>query len=544
MRVRPAVPLLALAVGVAPLAGQTVADGMADDQLDRWMIAWSPFAPIANHLNAGPAADRFSDPLVTPPPRVGLFWTGGIAAGLPFERPDGRAALQALVGRSTGPYRRALDPGDATVVQASALSWEPIDTRGGVAGRFVADDERLTSAPYAASLLPYGSDPLVVTDTTAPPMRRVRARLEGAFGWRFGGWGLGAAAGLEVHDQRVGEARFLRSNRWAEPVIGVSVSRTLPVAGLRIGAYGRWADGRETIQLTPFTDPGLIYLLDGYNEPDPREISLAQAEGVFRRIERTARAFGGGIAGRMVGSDWAVRVERGTRHDRHSSERKADPASDTWDATGWLVDGAAQRPLGPHLTATVNLRYSTLDGDERRAELASVITLQGRERFLDLSAELRYRPAGSSWVVVGRYALAHMRLIREDFVATVGTDLVEWTTTAAVSAAHRFGHTSLGIGFAMAWYGAEGSIPNPDSLGPVYRQFVAPGLGLEASRALPVTGTLSVRRDFNRRTAVILVAGYETVGPRSTSAPFAPAGHRATWTASATVVLSAPRSGT
>lgn len=177
-----------------PLQAQTMADGLAQLGAPGWMTAWSPLAPLADLSQVLPTTGARPDLVGAPAPRIGLWWTAGSPAALPFEVVDRRSMFRGVGGWTDGTYRRALDPDDVTAFQASGLAWTPIASSGGAAATVLVDQEHAGALPYAATLMPYTTDPLVVTDTTIPARRRVRARVEAAFAWRVRKWGRGSRA--------------------------------------------------------------------------------------------------------------------------------------------------------------------------------------------------------------------------------------------------------------------------------------------------------------------------------------------------------------
>ena len=86
-------------------------------------------------------------------------------------------------------------------------------------------------------------------DTTTPPMRHVRLRLETAYGWRAGPWGIGAGLGLEMSDDRTRKARAARLGRVLAPALSFGLLRVLSAAGLSVLAFGRWAEANENSRI-------------------------------------------------------------------------------------------------------------------------------------------------------------------------------------------------------------------------------------------------------------------------------------------------------
>lgn len=529
-------------VGAGSLHAQTTADAMAQRSVSPWLTAWSPFARLADLPQTLPASVTPPDLLGAPIPRVGLWWTAGIPAAMPFEVSERRSIFRATGGGTSGPYRRALDPDDVTVVQTSVLAWSPIATSGGAAAAVLVDEERAGAMPFASTVLPYASDPFVVTDTTVPKRRRVRARVEGAFAWRVGPVGAGVAAGIEESDERTVDSRFPHLGRTSTPAVRAGLTYA-PLLAFRVGAYGRWIAGSETMTLQPRTAAGLVFLLAGYHDPD--STAVAQLGGFFRRSQRSARSGGLAAAGSVLGTEWVLVAERAVRDNRHFSQRLSNAPSDRWDANGWTIEAAAQRRFGGTILVTAQGQWATLDGEGRLADLEGVI-LRAQESALVLSGEVRYAPAGSDWVVTAAGALSRVHRDRYDFIVEVGSDLVEWTPSGALAFARRIGRTSVAVGASGAAYSAVGSIPDASQMGPVYQRLVASGMTVAATQARPLVFTLSLGHRLGTGTSLLLDGYYEGLarsGPPS-GLGFLPEGDRTTWSASARVVLvprAAPR---
>jgi hypothetical protein len=522
-------------IGAGSLHAQTTADAMAQRSVPASLITWSPFARLADLPQTLPASIAPPDLLGAPNPRIGLWWTVGIPGALPFEVSERRAIFRATGGGTSGSYRRALDPDDVTVIQASALAWSPIASSGGAAGAVLVDQERAGAMPFATTVLPYTSDPFVVTDTTVPKERRVRARVEGSFAWRVGRVGAGVAAGVEESDERTVDSRFPHIGRTSTPAVRAGLAFA-PLAGLRLGAYGRWIAGSETMTLQPRTAPGLVFLLAGYHDPD--STAVAQLGGFFRRSQRSARSGGLAAAGSMLGAEWVLFAERAVRHDGHFSVRLSNPPTDRWDANGWTIGAAAQRRFGGAILVTAHGRWETLHGEGQLADLTGVV-LRARESALVLSGEVRYAPAGSEWTATATGALSRVHRDRYDFIVEVGSDLVQWTPSAALALARRIGHTSVAVAASGAAYSAVGSIPDASQMGPVYQHLVASSMAVAATRARPLVFTLSVGQHLGTGTTLLLDGYYDALvrsGPRSDLWSL-PEGDRTTWSVSARVVV-------
>jgi hypothetical protein len=524
--------LAALALAAPDTAGaQATADGVWQRYRQPWMTAWSPLNRLADLGQAPPAGSPGL--AAAPAPRIGLWWTAGVPAALPFELVDTRSEFHFTAAGASGPYRRAMDPDDVKVVQGSVFGWRPIGASGGAAGSIVIDQETAGARPYAATLRPYSSDPFVVADTTAPATRRVRARLEGAFGWRAGPLGFGASVGLEEGDHRTRDAGFPHFGRSSAPAARAAVAYA-PHPAVRVAVYGRWLRDSETLSMGPRTMSGMVFRLAGYHDPDSG--AVVGPAFFFRRSERSARAGGVAAAGRVLRTDAVAYAERTIRRNRHFSAQVADPPADRWDADGWVLGLAAQRRLVGPVLFTGQVRRETLAGDARLADLDGVV-FRSSESELTLSAELRFAPAGVPWTVIAAYDLVRTRHLRYDFIAEVGADLVEWTPGVALAVMREFGRATIGLGASGADHSAVGAIPDATALGPVYQTLVAPGMTFAASRARPLRLTGSVGYRTGPATTLLLDGAWTSLDGPTSTLPFAPTGTRTAWSVGVRAVM-------
>jgi hypothetical protein len=510
--------------------------GLAQTRPDRgpepaWATAWSPFAPIADLPRRLPGTASLPGMLSLPAPSVGLLWTAGNPAGLAFDLARPWARLGGSAGNETGDFRRPLDPDRASSLGVSGIGWQTLG-RGAVAGHVVTDQTVEPVAPYSDVTSPYGSDPLVPTDTSLPRVRRVHALLEGAVGWRFGAWGVGVASGVDVDDHRTDQARFPRLGRAAGRSASFGVARKLPFAPVRVGAYGRWTGGSETFTLVPQPGTGTVYLLDGYSEPD--QVSVSQQPGFFRRIERRAHVLGITAASSAGPITWTLFATRAARTDDHFSVRRNDPPTDRWRATGWTMGGAVQRTVyRERVLLTAEALYERLSGHATRADLTGFI-FHADESAVTLHADARYWPPDSPWVLALTLGMARESRVRHDYIAEMETHIAQWTPTLGVEAARALAVATISVGFAVARYAVNATIPDTAGTGPVYQRLVAPEISLYAAPALAITATFSAQRRMTERASLLLETSYASVGANGAVAglPLAPGGRRAAWSVS------------
>lgn len=531
--------LLILAFTASAVSAQTVADERdADGGTPRWMEAWSPLRPIADQARTLSRAPELPQLLLIGGPRIGQLWTVGNPAGLAYQVGDSRAELRGAWGRDDGSYRRPLDDLQAGALQLYGLGWQPLG-KGAAVGRVIFDQQRAQPGSFADVIEGYPSNPFVVTDTSVPDLRRVRARLEGGFGWQFGAWGLGLTVGVEVRDHRTTDARFPRLSRASTPSASLGLFHDLPL-GMRLAAYGRWVGNRESITLVGQPGTGLVYQLEGYAEPSPREVVPPNVI-YLRRLERNGFAGGLALSGELWGSEWVLFWERHRRDERHFSELRTQPRSDEWEARGSRLAGALQWPFlsDGRLRLTAYAEYSALDGDARRFDLEGIIFRANESVFLT-AADIRYMPPGSPWAAALVLRLAGESRLRQDFIAETWTEIDSWTPGAAAEVAWTPGRsTALSVGFGFAAYSATSTLPNPELMGPVYQRLIAPELSLYATRAATTTLGLSLRQQVGSRTALLLRGHWESLSASGNESPlpFAPTGDRVLLRLSLSLVL-------
>jgi hypothetical protein len=455
-----------------------------------WEEAWSPIAPVGDLVHEVPSTVRFPRLLTAPSPRSGLHWTVGNPAGLAWELDRARQDFTVRQAATDGEYRRPLDPANASLREAGGLAWEPLEGSGALVGRIGVVQRRLGEGTLANTAFPYSSSPHVVMDTSGAALRQSVARLEGAGGWRMGGWGVGLALGYETLATRSDGAAVARSFRFTRPAVTGGVARALgPVA---IGVHGRWQGGSQTTQLAPRSGLGIlrVYPIEGLTEP--RNIDLDQ--GFYhRRNQRSATAIGGGATGTMGGMRWALFGERIGFREEQTSEQANEPELDVWDASGTRVGGAFDTALGEAMSVALDLRYTRLSGEAVRAEFAEegILYDAAESRFVG-SADIRFTP-GRGWSTAARIALDRTERVRNDAVARLETELVGWTYGTAVEIARELpGAFALSGGAALTRYVPIGNLPDPGFAGPAFQTHVAPAYMLEGTAATATAASLTL----------------------------------------------------
>ncbi|MFQ5691242.1 MAG: DUF6850 family outer membrane beta-barrel protein [Gemmatimonadota bacterium] len=508
----------------------------AGDRLPAWTRNWSPLARVGDLPRTLPGGTVFPSLLTLPAPRVGIFWTAGNPAALPFELEDERVEFRAGGMGMSGDYFRPLDPGRVTSSSVQAFGWRRLGDRGAAIGRFVVSRPSLQDSAFADVLDPYTSNPFLVLDTIGDPVRRLAARLEGATGWRFGRFALGLGLGYEGQETRTTVSPVPRVNRSAIPAVTGGIGYQTADGSFQVGAFARFKQTTQFLQIVTISQASRIFQLEGYEEPVPLDLQPAEFR---RRFERNAYAVGGAVGGRSGSATWTVfgQVEE-VSEDQFTRTRANAPPKDRWDGNGWTAGGAFQWPLGPdRFLLTLNGRYTTLSGEALRADIDAVVFTVDEDR-LTTDLELRLLPVGG-WQAAGRFHVVREVRDRRDLLAQASSSIRSWQGGAAVEVARVLsGGFGLSVGGSLALYGPSGLIPRPEDRGPVFRRFVGPELALDVTDAREQAGQLTFRWQTAHQTGLWLRGQVGSLVPTgSSSAPLVPTGRRTGWNVSAGVVL-------
>jgi hypothetical protein len=511
-----------LVFATAALAGAPVA---AQQQLPGWAGAWSPLRPITTqlrHLPLGAAVDDWGFGLS---PRSGLLWTAGNPAGLASDVTESRAWLGLSRSDQGGEYRRPLDPNGVGTWTLGGLGWRPLG-RGAVAGRIAFDSRHASVATGTDVLAPYDADPFVMVDTSSPGRNSTHATLEGAAGWRFGGWHMGFSLGAELHRDRSQNTRFSRIGRSSVTGAMVGIGRRISPLDLTLALHGRWLGRRETHLLSTTPGGSTVFILFGYDEPDT--IAVSPPGGLLRRTTADGFAAGAALQGRVGSVDWIAFVERGAWDAGHVFAVAVDnPATDRWKATATAMGLSGGVPLFDRVLLRLDARYDRLNGDARRADLQGVVFRIADSR-LRLGGSLELLDPASPWQLALSLRGDQVKLDREDFLAGAPLHLTAWMSEAALAVGRHFGNGSAGVVVAAGLFTPAAAIPDPATLGPVYGTYLAPEQSLNAVAALPLSAGLWMRYRFSAGVAAYLQA----LGGRTAARgvlppiPFLPTGDR------------------
>lgn len=516
--------VVALAAAQCAALRDAAAQG-SSQQRTGWDGNPSPLAPVAELPRAPVAAPSLPLLLTAPAPRAGLYWTVGNPAALPFELGDRYTAFRTGYAAESGDYRRPFDAASSGTLTVSGSGWRPLGARGAVSGGVVV--ERASLDGMAADVgEPYTMSPHLFTDTTASALGETAARLDGAGGWRLGGWGLGAALGYETWTTRTGVSRVPRFQRGVHPVATAGVARAL--GPLLLGMHARWQAEVQTVSLVTRGVTDRVYDIAGYTEPVV--VDLGPGQGYYRRIERDAAALGGGAALTTGTIRWIAFGEVTRLHERQSSQQNNNPPTDNWDAAGHVLGLSAEVAVaGGRGRLVSGIRWTHVAGDATRADLvAEGILYHGSEDAVNAGADLRLR-LGARWELGTRLAVAHDRDRRDDLLIRLASDMGTWSPSLALETSYDVSaRLSLALGAGGGWVTPLGSIPNPDTRGAGYQEWLAPELSYDATPSWSAALGVSARWRTAGGTAIALAARYASAGTRGAGyqLSFAPSGER------------------
>jgi len=525
----------ALAQDVPPTAWGRAPDanGALSHAAAAWLGAWSPLRPIREEprgLLRAPLAPGLLD---APPPRAGAFFLSGAPGALNRDviRANGNGADTSRFGELRvksagvdGAFRRPLDPASVGALGVSGQGWAPV--RLGIAiGRFAVDQEQLEPSGFASRVAPYAASPFVSTDSVTPPMRRMRARIEGALGMRFGEFGVGIAAGLESREHTTIDFPIRRAGRSALPAASLGVERGLPWFGARIGAYHRWSEPTETDVLNPAPEPTVYYPIRGYDEPSAVEVSLA---AVFSRIDSHATATGGTLEFEALATRVVVTHERGSRREVGYFALALDHPTNRWRAGGSETRVQAQRAIGSQLVLTVVGAAESLSGDAQRLDLTGIAYSASHSRR---SIEGDLRGHRGPWQAAATGGAITSERIGTDFVAQLATKLDFIQPFVSGEAARQFARGSVAAGASFAASAATGNIPAALDAGENYRRLVAPALAYDAADTRATAFWITGLFRAGQSTLIATLRSERASSPTDVPHRLQPTGSRTGWTA-------------
>ena len=502
-----------------------------------WMDQWSPLGIQGSLPRTLTGASSAVPLLMLPPPKIGLFWTGGNPGALSWDVDDDRTDVIVARAVQDGEYRRPLDPVAASVTQVNGLGWRPLGSRGAVVGSVLFD--RSLRDPASASNMndPYATSPFVVTDTSTAKLRQSRARLEGAGGWRIGEFGVGVALGYEARTTASLASRLLRRNRAVAPAATVGVVRRFAGGRIAAGLRGSWQSATETINMVEVTQEGGVYQLEGYRDVPLQDI----VGGYYRRMSRNVESLGATVGGVLGPARWAVNVDGLRQHERLTGEQEDDPLTESWKTNGTTAAAAVQfPPARDRVMITLQARLAALSGHSAQV-FPTRSGLRTNEQVLEGSAQMRLLPSAEGWMAVIEAGLVGEHRVREDSIAQVRTIVDAITSRVGVEVGRQVSEqliVSAGYGFAR--YGGNGTLPSPTTRSGLYQRVFAPELDIATSVARAHSVVAALRWQLQSASAVWAAGRIESLAPQSNHL-FATTGTRAARTLLLGVMLTGVR---
>ena len=505
-------------------------------EVPAWLTAWSPLLSRGDLPRTLPGVPGGAVPLLLlPTPTAGLFWTAGNPAALGRDLPNPRTDFGFGLGSQSGDYRRPLDPARLNVGRLGGSSWGRISPTNAMMGRVAIERETDHPGSRAAFADPYGSSPFTTVDTTISDTRRNRVVLEGASAWTLGDWSLGLALGIEARNHETVEAAVVR--RLSRTMPGVTAGITRRLGKLDAGLLGGLRFRAENIRLYERSADTRATDLAGYQGVKSFEVSTSY-ERWLREYVPTAGLAIGSVTGAV---SWSASAERVWTQEHQLVQTKNDPAEDRWDANGWRAALAAEPRLGGGRVRVLgSVRYQDLGGTGDLGRDSAEVIFTAEERMIEASAELRLAPAGDQGltgvaVVAVRYEQRH----RIDSVAALQTDIKGFSPSMQLELGHQWPRTLVALTASIRHYRPTAELPDPSTLGPTYRTFIAPELEVYTRAATPYAIGGLGRYAVSARTMVWLTARWEHLAPTEDTGRFvwSPEGTRTGWSTQVGVTL-------
>lgn len=507
-----------------------------DHELPHWMRGWSALRGAADLPRRLPGVGVATSSFQFDSPRLGSFWTAGNPGGLVDGIRDARSDFMFGWSRQRGDYRRPLDPGAARLLQGQAQAWKGFSPTVSMLGRVVFDQERLDPGTRADASAPYATSPFITIDTSGTGFRRTRAVLEGAAGWKLGGWGLGVTVGFDARDHTTILSGVVRRVRLATP--GVVLGATRRMGAIEVGVLGRYRHKAEEIRVFQRSAATHVYQLAGYREVE----AIATQPPYYRRREENSSAFGVSLAGQLGKTTWSLLAEKTRQREGLWRQQINDPARDRWNANGWEARAGLQRAVGSRGLLTVHAHITSLTGEGDLSTDSADVIFRAEESAWDVEAELRLLPAGSGWAGTATLGLAHESRDRRDVGGNspIGASVGSTSPYLAVELGRSLGERFfLAVGGALSFYGPTSALPDPSNRGPLYQTYSAPELDLSSSRATPVAFSLMLKYRA-AKSATLWLSGRTERLSSSESVPisaFTPSGSRTATSFSGGVIL-------
>jgi hypothetical protein len=333
------------------------------------------------------------------------------------------------------------------------------------------------------------------------------------------------SGGVESRDHNSVDFPLRRGGRAATPAVMIGAERAQTWRNFRFGGYYRWSEPRETNVLNPAQISTSISSLQGYHEPETIPID---ASPVFVRNDNRATAIGGTAEITLMNARLVVMHERGDlAQDQYRSIATRTRPTDRWRASGSQSRFMLQRELGTRMRGTLVGSSESLDGGAVRSDLTGN-AFDGTDSRLAVEADLRIQ-VSSAWsaaVIGGTTRLASQR---EDYVASISSDIASLTPFTAVEVGRHAGRASVAAGFSAAMTVPGGTVPVTANRQPNYKRLIAPALAYDAAEARAIAGWVTASFRMGGNTLLTSLRA-ERANPTSViAARLQPEGTRSGW---------------
>lgn len=171
-----------------------------------------------------------------------------------------------------------------------------------------------------------------------------------------------------------------------------------------------------------------------------------------------------------------------------------------------------------------------LEGAATRIGLTGDV-FRATENAVRGTLDVRYATRDSLWQFGAVGTAGREYRLREDFVALLYTEVTSWSPGMSLEIARRLdARTAVSIGGGLRVFAASATLPNPETLGPVYRSLIAPELALDATESRPTAVAFTVMRQLTGRVSGWAQGWRESYQPAGdVELPLRPSGDRSTW---------------
>jgi hypothetical protein len=253
--------------------------------------------------------------------------------------------------------------------------------------------------------------------------------------------------------------------------------------------------------------------------------SPVTGEAFFRRSDRTAYAFGAGLAGNTVGARWIAYADRRMTDERQIADISTAPPTAFWRTTGWAAGAAAEKSWDDKNVA-IRLDYVTQSGVTENGATQSSLTraarFQASASQLLSAVDFHFHPVDSPWDVGARLSFDRHGHHATDDAARAFTDISAWLPGAGLALSRALtNRLRLVGGYGLKQYTPFATLPASIGRGRTYETLIAPAIEVAASTARAHRLELGVTWGV-RSTRIGLRLWRATLGPVGILGPIPP----------------------